>query len=98
MLDARRPTDGQAVDVGPADVHGRGTERQRLNDVRAAPDAAVHHHGHAAVHGGDDFRQDLDRGRKRIEATAAVIGNYDAVGTCRDAIQGISPAHDAFEQ
>src|SRR5882672_10526150 len=36
------------VEEGPADEYELRAERERLQDIGAAADAAVHHHGHAA--------------------------------------------------
>ena len=44
VLDAGLAVGGEAPEVGAADHHGPGAERQRLHDVAAAADAAVEQH------------------------------------------------------
>src|SRR5476651_610498 len=41
ILDAVGAVHAQAPDDRPADQHGAGTERERLEDIGTAPDAAV---------------------------------------------------------
>ena len=60
-------------------------ERQRLEHVGAAPDAAVQHHRHAAGFG-RDLGQRAQRGHGVVELAAAMIGDDHAVdaGLARD--------------
>ena len=55
-LDARLAEGGEAPDVRPADADGGGAERERLEDVGAAAEAAVDEHRHRAARALDDFR------------------------------------------
>jgi hypothetical protein len=41
VLDARLAIGREPPEIGASDHHGAGTERQRLDDVAAAPDATV---------------------------------------------------------
>ena len=70
----------EAPDIRPADADRGGAERQRLEDVGAAPKAAVDEHGHAAAHRVDDLGQRVDRAAQRLVGAAAVIADNDAVG------------------
>src|SRR5688572_14427791 len=72
-LDAHRAAEGEAVENRPTERDGIGAKRQRLEDVGAATNAAIHDHRHAPVDGGDDRRQKVDRGGNAIEAAPAVI-------------------------
>ncbi len=78
-LDARLTERAQAPDVRPADADGRRAERQRLEDVRAAADAAVDEHRDATADGLDDLGQAVDRAAQRFVGTAAVVADDDAV-------------------
>ena len=65
---------------GPADQHRARAERQRLDDVDAAAEAAVDQHRRCAADRLDDARQRADRGDCAVELAPAVIGDDDSVG------------------
>jgi hypothetical protein len=80
---------GEAPEHRPADHHGVGAERQGLENVRAAPDAAIDIDFGLAGQGGRHLA-DRSGGRHRgIKMTPAVIGDYDCAGTAFDATHGI---------
>src|SRR5690606_38357866 len=56
-FDAERAAERQAVQYRPAEGDGIGTKSERLEDIGAAADAAIHDDGYAPVDGGDDIRQ-----------------------------------------
>src|SRR5688500_14658654 len=60
----------QAVDVGAADEDAPGAQRQRLQHILAAADAAVHQDLDALAHGGGDRRQCGDRRDGAVELPA----------------------------
>ena len=62
----------------PARQHRLRSERERLDDVRPAPDPAVHEHDEPIARGLDDLRQRVERGRDPVELTAAVIRDDDS--------------------
>ena len=77
------PHAGLAADRGcvqerPSDEHEVRAERQRLQHVGAAADAAVEHHRHAA-RGFRDLRQHPQRRDRAVELAAAVVRHHDAV-------------------
>ena len=57
----------------PAEHDGIGAQRQRLEDIGSAADATVEQDGNPAVHGRDDFRQNLQGRRAVIHRTAAMV-------------------------
>ncbi len=59
------PVERQSPQVGPAEQHRVGAERERLGDVGPAADAAVEQHGHVAPDRVDDRRQRIERARWR---------------------------------
>ena len=61
----------------PADEHGARAERERLDDVGAAPDAAVDEHLDPPVDRLDDLGQRVDRRRDAVELAAAVVRDDD---------------------
>ena len=75
------PAAPSAHPYGTADQHRPRAEAERLDDVAAAADAAVHEHLDAIADGGDDFRQHAQRRRHAIELTAAVVRHDDRIGT-----------------
>ena len=71
-------------------------ERQGLDHVGAAADAAVEHHGHAVRLGGD-LRQRAQAGERVVELAAAMVGDHHAVDAAlaRDArVRGRDQALD----
>ena len=70
--------DGQAPDDGASGEDGSGAERQRLQDIRAAPDAAVEQDLQTPVHHLGDLRQCVERRRDAAELATAVVGGNAA--------------------
>ena len=58
--------DGQTVKIRAANQYGLRSERQCLEDVRAAPDATVHQHRDAARHALHDGFERVDGSGKRV--------------------------------
>src|SRR6185503_19544843 len=67
VLDAGLAVGGQPPQVGAADHHRAGTERDRLNHVGAATDAAVEQHLDLPAHRLGDRGQDPDRGGRAVD-------------------------------
>ena len=65
--------EAQRVHHRAADQHGARPERQRLEDVGAAPDAAVEQQRDTVAHGSGDGRQRLYARRQRIQRAAAMV-------------------------
>jgi hypothetical protein len=65
----------------PACEHPLRTERERLDDVRSAPNPAVHEHDEAIARGLDDLWERVERRSHPIELTTAVIRDDDSVDT-----------------
>lgn len=74
-VDARLAARRQPVQVGAPDCAGRGTECDRLDDVRTAPDAAVADDVRAVADGVADGRDLVDGGGRTVELPPAVIGD-----------------------
>jgi len=60
------PKRGQSPRVRPANADRRRAQRERLENVRAAPHAAVHKYGDFSTHSFDHFRQTFDRRAQRF--------------------------------
>ena len=88
---------GEAPEVGAADHHGPGAERERLDDVAAAPDAAVEQDLDLVADRVGDRRQRADRRRRAVEVVAAVVGHRDRGDAGVDGAAGVVDAHDALE-
>ena len=88
----------QPPEVGAADHHRAGPERQRLDDVAAAADAAVEQHLDLVADRVDDRRQRADRRRRAVEVVAAVVGDRDRVGADLDRAAGVVGVHHALDQ
>ncbi len=74
---ARLAVDGEAPERRATGEHRARAERERLDDVRAAPDAAVDEHLDPAVDGVDDLGQRVDRRGDAVELPAAVVRDDD---------------------
>ena len=77
MTRAGLAVDGEAPERRAAGEHGARAEGERLDDVRAAADAAVDEHLDAAVDRLDDLGQRVDRRRDAVELPAAVVRDDD---------------------
>ena len=78
--DALLAADGEAPERRAADEHGAGAERERLDDVGAAADAAVDEHLDPTVDRLDDLGQRVDRRGDAVELPAAVVRDDDPGG------------------
>jgi len=61
FLDASLPEGAESPGVGPPDGDGVRAELERLEDIRAAAQAAVEDNGHASVNGNNNLRQAASR-------------------------------------
>src|SRR6266480_6445172 len=97
-LDARLAPRGQAVQRGAADHDRLRTQRQCLDDVRSAAEAAVDENGEARAERAHDLRQHLDRRDTGVELPSAVIAQHDAVATqCRSTL-GVRHAQHSLDE
>ncbi len=71
--------DREAVGVRPAEQDGVGAEGQRLQHVRAAPDAAVHQHHGVGPDRLPDLHECIQRRDGAVDLAAAVVGDHDPV-------------------
>jgi hypothetical protein len=72
VLDARLAGGGESPQVGAPDHHRLGSQRQGLDHVAAAPDAAVEQHLDVVANRLGDCRERADRGGSAIEVLAPV--------------------------
>ena len=84
-LHPRGAFDREAPQRRTADQHGARTERQRLEDVCAAPDAAIDIDLGVAAHRGGDLGDHLGGRDGGIEMAAAVVRHHDALHADVDA-------------
>ena len=80
MPRSRFAVDGEAPQRRAAGEHRARAEGERLDDVAAAPDAAVDEHLDPAVDRLDDLGQRVDRRRDAVELPAAVVRDDDPGG------------------
>src|ERR1700754_1606971 len=84
------------VEQRPADEDKVRAERQRLDHVGAAADAAVEHHGHAAGFG-RDLGQGAQRRHRMVELAAGMVGDDDAVDAALACDPRIGRRDQAFD-
>src|SRR5699024_1275561 len=85
-------------DKGAGDHRGVGAQGQRLEDVGAGADAAVHQDfGAAAVEGRDDLGQDFSGGGALVQDTPAVVGHDDRRRAGLLGFEGALDGHDALD-
>ena len=77
---ARLAVDGEAPERRAAGEHRARAERERLDDVGAAADAAVEEHLDPAVDRVDHLRQRVERRRDAVELAAAVVRDDERGG------------------
>ena len=97
LRDAVFSEGAEAPHIGPADPDRIGAQRQRLEDVRAAADAAVDEHRHPAPDRADDLGQRVDRRPHTVHRPAAVIGDEDPVRAVLNRLLGALGRHDALQ-
>src|SRR5215470_17827138 len=76
-LDAALTEGSQPPGLRPADADRGRPERERLEDVSAAADAAVDEHRDAALDGRDHLGQAVDAGAQRLLVAPAVVRHHD---------------------
>ena len=94
---------GDAPEMRAPDQHRARAERQRLDDIDAAPEAAVDQHRRLALDRLDHSRQRADRGDRAVELAPAMVGDDDPVGAalrasrassgCRSPLRISGPRH-----
>ena len=78
-LDPSLAGGGERVKVEPPARDRRGAEAERLEHVRAAPNAAVEDHFHPVADRVDDLGELVERRAAAVELAAAVVGDHDRV-------------------
>src|SRR6267143_2182438 len=97
-IHARLAPRGQAVQRGAPDHDGLRTQRERLDDVGTAAEAAVDENGEALADCVRDLRQHLDRRDTGIQLPPAVIAQHDAVAAQCCGALGVRDAQYSFDQ
>src|SRR5215210_90766 len=90
--------DPEPIDVRPAEQDRGGAQRQRLERVRAAADAAVEQHRHATVHRLEDARECVEGGDGAIDLATAVVGDDDPVHPSVHRATGVVGVKQPLEQ
>jgi hypothetical protein len=85
-----------AEEPRPADERGLRSEREDLDDVGAASDAAVERDFSLVADGVDGARQVAQGRRGRVEVVAAVVGDADRRGTGVDRAPRVVRLRDAL--
>ena len=99
MLHALSPV-AQTVQERPADADGRGAQRERFDNVRAARDAAVDVDLATCEDGGTEAveLQEGEEGRlRRVEGAAAVVGQHDALDVVLERFFRVGGALDPLD-
>jgi hypothetical protein len=84
-FDADLAKSPKAPQIRPADPHGLGTQRQCLQDVGSAAEAAMHEHGNAAGNGFDDLRKAIDGSPAVVFPPAPMVRYDEAIHTILNA-------------
>src|ERR1700733_9282871 len=96
--DAILPGAGDAPKVRAADQNRAGAERQRLDDIDSAPEAAVDQHRRFAADRVHDAGKRADGGDRAVELTPAMIGDDDSVGAAIDRLTRFAGVQQALDQ
>src|SRR5512146_2401105 len=75
-LDGRAAAGRQRKEIVAADADRLGAERKRLEDVRSALNAAVHHHVEPIADGIDDFGELVERRTRAVELPSAMVRQH----------------------
>src|SRR3954463_16110890 len=87
----------EAVQEGTTDQHAAGTEGPRLQHVLAGTDATVHPDLDARADRLGDPRKRLDRGRRTIELTPAVVRDDQRIGAAVDSQTRVLDIEDSLQ-
>ena len=74
------PGGGHPVERGAADEHRVGAEHHRLQDVGAAPEAAIDDQRDPVADGAARLGQDVDRRHRPVELAPAMVRDRDRIG------------------
>ena len=91
------PAAASAVALHAAEADQMRAERDRLDDVGAATEAAVDNDLGAAGDRVDDFRQHIGRAAAVIELAAAVVGDVDELDAVIERDLGVLGGGDALD-
>ena len=97
-LDAALAEGGESPDLRPADTDRGRAEGERLEDVRAAPHAAVDQHRHAPADRSGDLGQAIERRAKRLLVAAAVVRDDDAVDAVGHGERGVLAGDHSLDE
>jgi hypothetical protein len=89
--------DAQGVTVRAPDQHRGRAERQRLHHVGATLDAAVDEQRNPSLHPIGHVHQGIDRGRRGIQVSPAVIRDDDPPGSRLNRALGIVRIEDSLD-
>ncbi len=98
MASAVLAVDGEPPEHRAPGQRRAGAEREGLDDVGAAPDAAVDEHLDAAVDRLDHLGQDVDRRRDPVELAPAVVGDDDPRGAVLAREHGVLAGQHALDE
>src|SRR5260370_27883262 len=95
--DTRLTRGRESIRIGAAQEHRARAEADRLEDVTAAPHAAIHQHLHLTVHGGRDFGQGAERRRSAVQLPPAVVRDDDGSRAAVDRAAGVLAGQDPLD-
>ena len=87
-LDSLRSVRAQAPSRNPAEAHCFSAERQRLEDVAAAPKSAIDHNRDPAGDSIHDLRQNFKSCRPVVKRAPAVVRYDNSIQAVLDAKDG----------
>src|SRR5262245_33508613 len=87
----------EAVSIGAPAEHRASAEADRLGDVGAAADPAIHQDLDLPIYRRDHLRQGPQRGRHAVQLPATVIGDGDRSRAFIDGTTGIVTGQHAFD-
>src|SRR6266508_174751 len=96
-LEPGLPRGGQAQALQPAETDALRAENDRLDHVRAAHEAAVHHDLRAARDRRHHLGKHVERAPAVVELAAAVVGDVDHLHSVLAAERGVLGRGDALQ-
>src|SRR5580692_7898510 len=88
----------ESPDLRTTDPYAGSAEGEGLEDVGAAPDAAIQKNRRASAHRISDLRQAFQRGAQRFFIASAVVGNNDAIDAVFDRQCRVFTGDNPFDQ
>jgi hypothetical protein len=97
MRNTRLSSQRKPINIRPAHKNHLRSQRQRLSNIRTAPNPRIEENLQLLAHGIHDLRQHSQRANAAINLPSAVVTDNDSLDADLNALLGIRDGLDALE-